>query len=117
MRSRAPLALLSLAAAFALAPAAAHAAASAAPANITPYTVEVTGPDDVAQLQKVGVDMTETGYDQSDPQDQNLGISLTSGQADQLQTLGLDPEVAPLDKPATKNKAIGLSPNPYFNVW
>ena len=117
MRSRAPLALLPLAAAFALAPAAAHAAASAAPANITPYTVEVTGPDDVAQLQKIGVDMTETGYDQSNPQDQNLGIYLTSSQADQLENLGLDPEVAPLDQPATKNKAIGLSPNPYFNVW
>src|SRR4051812_17874508 len=117
MRSRAPLALVPLAAAIALAPSAAHAAASAAPANITPYTVEVTGPDDVAQLQKIGVDMTETGYDQSNPQDQNLGVYLTSSQADQLETLGLDPEVAPIDKPATKNKAIGNSPNPYFNVW
>src|SRR6478735_4679099 len=116
MRSRAPLALLPLAAAFALAPAAAHAAPAAGSANITPYTVEVTGPDDVAQLQKIGVDMTETGYDQSNPQDQNLGVYLTSGQADQLETLGLDPEVAPVDKPAAKNKAIGNSPNPYFNV-
>src|SRR3954466_5923086 len=117
MRSRAPLALLPLAAAFALAPAAAHAAASAAPANITPYTVEVTGPDDVAQLQKIGLDMTETGYDQSNRQGQTLGVYLNSSQADQLETLGLGPEVAPIDKPATKNKAIGNSPNPYFNVW
>src|SRR3954453_2247653 len=116
MRSRAPLALLPLAAAIALAPAA-HAASATGSAHISPYKVAVENSSDVAQLQKIGADMTETGYDQSNPQRQTLSVYLTDAQASTLESLGLAPQAAPLDAPATKNKSLGSSPNPYFNVW
>src|SRR3954452_24957621 len=61
--------------------------------------------------------MTETGYDQSNPQEQTLGVYLEPSQASQLETLGLAPEAAPLSAPTVKNKALGDSPNPYFNVY
>src|SRR3954452_22408268 len=61
--------------------------------------------------------MTETGYDQSNPQEQTLGVYLEPSQASQLETLGLAPEAAPLSAPTVKNKALGDSPNPYFTVY
>src|SRR3954453_20209695 len=99
MRSRAPVLAACLTACVA-APAAASAASSTAGANIAPYTVKVDNASDVAQLQKIGVDMTETGYNPSDPQEQTLGVYLEPSQAEQLETLGLDPLEAPIDQPA-----------------
>src|SRR4051812_28171794 len=116
MRSRAPVLAACLAACLA-APTAASAASSTAGANIAPYTVKVDNASDVAQLQKIGVDMTETGYDQSNPQEQTLGVYLEPSQVSQLETLGLEPEAAPLSAPTSKSKALGDSPNPYFNVY
>src|SRR4051812_4820534 len=116
MRSRAPVLAACLAACLA-APTAASAASSTAGANIAPYTVKVDNASDVAQLQKIGVDMTETGYDQSNPQEQTLGVYLEPSQVSLLETLGLEPEAAPLSAPTVKSKALGDSPNPYFNVY
>src|SRR3954468_4679919 len=107
MRSRAPvLALVPLLAACVAAPAAASAASSTAGANIAPYTVKVDNASDVAQLQKIGIDMTETGYNPSDPQEQTLGVYLEPSQASELETLGLDPVAAPLSAPSLKSKAL-----------
>ncbi len=119
MRSRASvLALTPLLAAFALAPTVASAAAgSTAGADIMPYTVKVDNPSDAAQLQKIGIDMTETGYDQSNPEEQNLQVYLEPSQASELKTLGLDPVADAIPAPEPKNKALGNSPDPYYNVY
>src|SRR3954468_19565711 len=104
MRSRAPvLALVPLLAACLAAPAAASAASSTEGADIAPYTVKVDNSSDVAQLQKIGVDMTETGYDQSNPQQQTLAVYLEPSEVSQLKTLGLAPQAAPLSAATTKD--------------
>ena len=50
------------------------AASAGGSANLAPYSATVDSSDAAAMADR-GTDMTETGYDQSNPQDQELGAS------------------------------------------
>jgi zinc carboxypeptidase/Big-like domain-containing protein len=117
MRSRASALLLAPLMACALAPAAAHAAAPAEPANIGPYTAVVDSPSEAATLQEIGYDMTESGYDSSDSSSQELELFLSPKEAATLEARGVETSAVAIEAPTAKNKALGDSPNPFFNVW
>ena len=118
MRSRAPSLLAATLLACALAPAAAFgASASSASEVVWPYTAEVDNPSDVAELGKIGVDLTESGYDAGDSATQELGVYITPDQADTLESRGISLAKESVGAPTPKDKSLGDSPNPYFNVW
>src|SRR4051794_35256006 len=81
MRLRASALVLAPMMACALAPAAAHAAAKAEPANIKPYNVVVDSPSEAATLSEIGYDMTESGYDTNDSSSQELHLFLAPKEA------------------------------------
>ena len=117
MRSRASALLLAPMLACALAPAAAQAAAKAEPANIQPYTAVVDGPSEAATLGEIGYDMTESGYDKGDSSSQELQLFLSPSEAATLEARGVETTAVPIEAPTAKSKAVGSSPNPFFNVW
>ena len=110
-------ALLAPLLACALAPAAAHAAAKAEPANIKPYDVVVDSPSEAATLGEIGYDMTESGYDTNDSSSQKLHLFLQPKEAAALEARGLETSAVAIEAPSAKSKALGDSPNPFFNVW
>src|SRR5690349_9239259 len=113
MRCRAPALAVASLLACALTPAAATAASGD---YLRPYEATVDSTQ-AATLEAKGFDLQEGGYDPSITYDQQVGIVATGKQASDLEAGGIDVASIPLDKPVAKSKAIGDSPNPYFNVY
>src|SRR5215475_7514332 len=113
MRCRAPAPAIASLLACALTPAAASAASSD---YLRPYEATVDS-SQAATLEAKGFDLQEGGYDPSKTYDQQVGIVAYGKQASDLEAQGIDVASVPLDKPVAKNKALGDSPNPYFNIY
>ncbi len=116
MRSRASALMLAPLLACALAPAAAS-AAKVEGANIAPYTAVIDSPSEAATLNEIGYDMTESGYDPTDSGEQELELFLSPKEAATLEARGVETSAVAIEAPTAKNKALGDSPNPFFNVW
>src|SRR4051794_1245033 len=116
MRSRASALMLAPILACALAPATAF-AAKVEGANIAPYKAVIDSPSEAATLNEIGYDMTESGYDTSDSSSQELSLYLSPKEAATLAARGIETDAVAIEAPAKKSKAVGDSPNPYFNVW
>src|SRR3954467_14097569 len=112
MRSRAPARLLALLVGLLLFPASALAAN---PDSMLPYATTVDG-DGAATLADAGVDMAESGYVPGKGT-QEVQVVLTGGQVAKLEGKGLDFTPLALDQPTKKSKALGSSPNQFFNVY
>jgi hypothetical protein len=84
---------------------------------IWPYVAHVDDAGEAAELGKLGIDMTETGYDTGDLSAQDLSVYITPTQAKALEARGVDVVAEKMDAAKPKNAALGDSPNPYFNVW
>ena len=113
MRSRAPVALLASLLAVAMVPSAANAGGSA---NLAPYSATVDSSDAAAMADR-GIDMGESGYDSSKAGAQEVQVVLSPSQAAKLESDGIDVSPLPIDAPTRKSKALGDSPNPFFNVY
>ena len=113
MRSRAPVALLASLLAVAMVPSAANAGGSA---NLAPYSATVDSSDAAAMADR-GIDMGESGYDSSKTGAQEVQVVLSPSQAAKLESDGIDVSPLPIDPPTAKSKALGDSPNPFFNVY
>src|SRR4051795_11541321 len=112
MRSRAPARLLALLLGLLLFPASALAAN---PDSMLPYATTVDG-DGAATLADAGIDMAESGYVPGKGT-QEVQVVLTGGEVAKLERKGLDFTPLALDQPTKKSKALGNSPNQFFNVY
>src|SRR3954471_14776906 len=112
MRSRAPARLLALLLGLLLFPASALAAN---PDSMLPYATTVDG-DGAATLADAGIDVAETGYVPGNGA-QEVQVVLTGGEVAKLERKGLDFTPLALDQPTKKSKALGQSPNQFFNVY
>src|SRR3954454_7565962 len=112
MRSRAPARLLALLLGLLLFPASALAAN---PDSMLPYATTVDG-DGAATLADAGIDVAETGYVPGKGT-QEVQLDLTGGEVAKLERKGLDFTPLALDQPTKKSKALGNSPNQFFNVY
>src|SRR4051794_39024066 len=112
MRSRAPARLLALLLGLLLFPASALAAN---PDSMLPYATTVDG-DGAATLADAGIDVAETGYVPGNGA-QEVQVVLTGGEVAKLERKGLDFTPLALDQPTKKSKALGNSPNQFFNVY
>ena len=119
MRSRASALMLAPLLACALAPAAARCRDRPKPANIAPYTAVVDSPSEAATLHEIGFDMTETGYDTvRQLQRRSSRVYLSPEEAATLEARGVETDGRSRSRRRRpKNKALGDSPNPFFNVW
>src|SRR5262249_10592286 len=113
MRCRAPALAIASLLACALTPAAANAASGD---YLRPYEATVDSTQ-AATLEAKGFDLQEGGFDPSKSYDQQVGIVATGKQASDLEAAGIHVPAVPADKPVAKNKALGNSPNPYFNIY
>ena len=110
MRLRGPALLLSLAA-CAITP-----AAAAAEESMLPYSAKVDA-GQLAVLGEQGFDVTETGFDASRGGTQTVEIVATASEVAELKRDGITAEPLAIEQPAAKSKALGDSPNPFFNVY
>ncbi len=111
MRFRAPAVLLASLAACAIPATAAFAVESP-----MPYAAEVTA-DQVSVLGKKGFDVGELGFDPSGAATQQVQFIATEDQAKDLARDGITAERLAVDAPVAKSKALGDSPNAFFNVY
>src|SRR6185437_7692549 len=113
MRCRAPALAVASLLACALTPAAANAASGD---YLRPYEATVDSTQ-AATLEAKGFDLQEGGYDPSITYDQQVGIVATAKQAAGLESDGISVAAEAPQKAVAKSKALGDSPNPYFNVY
>ena len=86
--------------------------------DIAPYTVQVDDPARRRRWRRSAIDMTETGYDQTDPRRAGRSSCLPRRRGrPTLEARRRRSGAVAIDAPAPKNKALGDSPNPFFNVW
>src|SRR4051812_27956180 len=111
MRSRAPAMLCAAIAACLMLPAAGWAADTG-----KPYSAEVT-PAQAADLKARGFDLEEALVDPTDTGIREVQIIATDKQRAALEGDGMDLSALAIDKPVAKSKALGDSPNAYFNVY
>jgi hypothetical protein len=111
MRSRASALLLAPLVALALAPTAAHAADT-----LSPYKAQVSA-EQAADLKSQGFDVQEADVDDSNGPLKKVELIASGSQVESLAADGIDLTPLPIDPPVAKSKALGASPNPFFNVY
>src|SRR3954452_7932731 len=111
MRSRAPAVLCAALAACLAVPAAGWAADKG-----QPYSAEVTQAQ-AADLKDQGFDLEEAIVNPSATGSREVQIIATEKQKAALESDGVDLSALAIDKPVAKSKALGNSPNQYFNVY
>jgi hypothetical protein len=111
MRSRASALLLAPLVALALAPTAAHAADT-----LSPYKAQVSAAQ-AADLKSQGFDVQEADVDDSNGPLKNVELIASDSQVADLEAGGIDLAPLAIDPPVAKSKAVGSSPNPFFNVY